>query len=118
MDELAAGFVPVLKLLLQFAFKRWNRDCNFMPQRDTADAWHFVWDERGAFWTWKRLTATGEAIAESLYTFASLNACVADAERAGFINKGANLRRMRVSELAPTSAAASTPERRRRPRGI
>jgi hypothetical protein len=87
-----------------------------MRQPETPDAWHFVWDECGGFWTWKQLTATGEDLAKSLYTFASLNACVADAERAGFINKGGNVRRLRASELSAMSALASTPDRRRRAR--
>jgi hypothetical protein len=41
--------------------------------------------------TWKSLAAAGDQLAESLYTFASFSACVAYAERAGFINKTRNI---------------------------
>ena len=77
----------------------------------------FVWEERDGFRTWKRLRAAGEVIAESLYTFASLNACVADARRAGFISNATKVIRMRAWELAPTSAPGAMSERRRRRRG-
>jgi hypothetical protein len=90
-----------------------------MNERDHADAWHFVWDERDGFWTWKRLSAAGEERAKSLYTFASFNVCVADAERAGFVNDTATIRRVRASELPAHSDDASAhliSERRRRPR--
>lgn len=91
-----------------------------MSKPESADAWYFVWDGRGSCWTWRRLNTAGEEIAASLYIFSSLNACIADAERAGFINTIANIRRVRASEMPGyTSERPSrtvAPERRRHPR--
>ena len=84
-----------------------------------TDVWHFIRDECNGLWTWKRVSATGEELAESLYSFASFKACVADAEAAGFVHNTRNVRRVRSSEVAnsrePHPTAVSH-QRRRRPR--
>ena len=92
-----------------------------MSEPDTADAWHFVWDEGDGLWTWRRLSGTGEERAKSLYKFASFNVCVADAERVGFVNDTARIRRVRVSELPAHGGDAPAhlfSERRRRTRNV
>lgn len=94
-----------------------------MPPGD-LDLWHFVCDDRDGSWTWRRVAPDGDLVAQSLYTFQSFNVCVADAERAGFLNDTAALRRVRASKLEPHPArdgeqrtgAAALLERRRRPR--
>ena len=89
-----------------------------MSELDKEDAWHFVWHEKERVWSWKRTSATGDEVTQqSLYTFASFNVCVADAERAGFVNNTRTVRRVRTSELPPDDASAHLPgERRRRSR--
>jgi hypothetical protein len=94
--------------------------------KEDADVWHFVCDDHEGFWTWRRLSPSGEEIAHSSYTFRSFNVCVADAELAGFVNNTSAIRRVRTSELEPhpehmdvgnaRGAAAHAFERRRRSR--
>lgn len=82
-----------------------------------TDVWHFVCDERKALWTWKRVSADGEPVAQSPYSFASFNVCVADAERAGFVNDTASIRRVwDPAQDAPTPSGITNAERRRRTR--
>ena len=47
------------------------------------DAWSFQKDEAGR-WRWIRKSTTGEVLRESSFAFHSLNACVDDAQRAGY----------------------------------
>jgi hypothetical protein len=78
------------------------------------DLWHFISDDQTGEWTWKRVSPSGEELAVSAYSFASLRVCVADAERAGFNPSTTRVRRLRASDLGkPTQSHA---ERRRRPR--
>ena len=91
-----------------------------MSDAHTADAWHFVYDEKDCLWSWRRLSrTTGEECERSAYSFASYNVCIADAERAGFIPKPANMR-LRASEFeawhGAAEAAQLVSDRRRRPR--
>jgi hypothetical protein len=56
----------------------------------------------------------------SLFTFASLNGCVTDAQRAGFLNSPGKLRRLKTSELIGGGQSSTSgvygQERRRRER--
>lgn len=84
-----------------------------------TDVWHFVCDEREGLWTWKCLSADGEEVAKSPYSFASFNVCVADAERAGFINNTASVRRIwDPARDTPAESSRSSAERRRRSRSL
>jgi hypothetical protein len=80
-----------------------------------TDVWHFVCDERNRFWIWKRVSADGQELAVSAYTFASFNVCVLDAERAGY-SDGRSIGRLR--DYLPDGSVPhdNVPERRRRVR--
>ncbi len=52
-----------------------------------------------AYGTGGRVSPAGEQIADSLFTFASLNGCITDAQRAGFLHAPGKLRRLKASEL-------------------
>jgi hypothetical protein len=82
-----------------------------------SDLWHFIYDELTGHWMWRRISAAGEEVAQSLFSFVSLQVCVADAEREGFNPHTMVVRRIRSSEL---ESAPDIPrlERRRRPRNI
>jgi len=82
-----------------------------------TDVWHFVCDERKGLWSWKRVAADGDEVARAPYSFASFNVCVADAERAGFINNTAGVRRVRdAAGDTPTPSGLAAAARRRRSR--
>ena len=85
------------------------------------DLWHFVCDDDDNSWKWRRMSPDGEEVAHSSYSFQSFNACVSDAELAGFVNTTSALRRVRASELMaeqPRSGieSAGHADRRRRSR--
>jgi hypothetical protein len=80
-----------------------------------SDLWHFICDEPSGQWMWKRVSASGEELARSLFSFASFVVCVADAERAGFDPEAAVVRRVRSSKL-PSFRGMQQLERRRKPR--
>ena len=73
-----------------------------------VNLWHFIWDDTDGTWTWRQVSSTGEAVAESAFTFRSFNVCVADAERAGYVRDSMPVRRVPAS-----SAAADHPHLRR-----
>jgi hypothetical protein len=80
-----------------------------------SDLWHFICDELTGQWMWRRVSASGEEVAHSVFSFASFIVCVSDAERAGFDPKTTTVRRMRSSELAAPPGMPPL-ERRRKPR--
>ena len=82
-----------------------------------SDSWFFVYDEPTGLWVWKRVSASGEEVAQSAFSFASFTVCVADAERSGFDPNAEAVRRVRASDLALRPHMPQL-ERRRRPRGI
>ncbi|MGZ8268290.1 MAG: hypothetical protein ACXW20_11815, partial [Burkholderiales bacterium] len=60
-----------------------------------SDLWYFICDESTGSWIWKRIAASGEERQRSSFSlFIPLNVCVADAERAGFVNSRPALRRV------------------------
>lgn len=85
-----------------------------------SDVWTFILDDGTSLWSWRRVSPAGEQIADSLFAFASLNGCVTDAQRAGFLNSPGKLRRLKASELSGTGEGYTSglqgQERRRRKR--
>ena len=73
-----------------------------------VNLWHFQWDDADETWTWRQVSAGGDVVAESAFSFRSFNVCVADAERAGYVRDHIPIRR------APASSdVADTPHLRR-----
>ncbi|MGZ8267138.1 MAG: hypothetical protein ACXW20_06465, partial [Burkholderiales bacterium] len=64
-----------------------------------SDLWYFICDEPTGSWIWKRNAASGEKRQRSSFSFHSFNVCVADAERAGFVNSRPALRRVGSPDL-------------------
>ena len=66
------------------------------------------------------VSPVGEHIADSLFTFASLNGCIIDAQQEGFGNDPRKLRRLKASELTGMDQDGTSgvfgQERRRRER--
>ena len=91
-----------------------------MTDPSKADVWTFILDDATSLWSWRRSSSVGERIADSLYPFASLNGCITDAQRVGFVHIPEKLRRMNASELKGAglgyTSAVHVHERRRRER--
>ena len=85
------------------------------------DVWHFICDDADHTWTWRRVSADGEHVGASDFSFKSFNVCVADATRAGYLSNVTPYRRIRSSELGAfdrESRRRGAVERRRAaPRG-
>lgn len=63
------------------------------------DAWHFIFEEAAGTWTWRKISASGESLSESDFSFQSFNVCVEDAARAGYL-PDMPYRRVRASDFA------------------
>src|SRR5688572_22165653 len=63
--------------------------------------WHFILNDGDGTWTWRQVSASGELIAESPFSFRSYNVCVADAQRAGYVRDQEPVRRIPVSNYMP-----------------
>ena len=73
----------------------------------SSDLWHFICEDNDGTWTWRRMSAAGELMAESDFSFKSFNVCCADAERAGYLIRVTPFRRLRASELVAESLTRS-----------
>jgi hypothetical protein len=91
-----------------------------MSMASSADLWTFIRNDATRLWSWRRASPVRKQIVDSLFAFASLNGCIADAQRMGFVNRSGKLRRLNASEVTEADHGYTLEvhgqERRRRER--